>query len=32
VLAVLGKGIDTRPPPIDPKLRKAALRMIGGRG
>jgi polyphosphate kinase 2 (PPK2 family) len=31
VLAVLGKGIDTRPPPIDPKLRKAALRMIGGR-
>lgn len=29
VLKALGKGIDTRPPPIDPKLRKAALRMLG---
>lgn len=31
VLSVLGKGIDTRPPPIDPKLRRAALRMLGRR-
>lgn len=31
VLAVLGKGIDMRPPPIDQKLRRAALRVLGRR-
>jgi polyphosphate kinase 2 (PPK2 family) len=29
VLHVLGNGVDMRPPPVDPKLRKAALRMLG---
>ncbi len=31
VLDALGKGVDTRPPPVDPKLRKAALRMLARR-
>lgn len=30
-LDVLGKGIDTRPPKVDPKLKAAALRLIGRR-
>jgi polyphosphate kinase 2 (PPK2 family) len=28
VLDVLGKGIDTRPPPIDPKFLAAARKML----
>lgn len=28
VLDALGNGIDTRPPPVDPSLRKAALRLL----
>lgn len=32
VLEVMGKGVDTRPPKVDPKLKAAALRLIGKRG